>query len=67
MQMIGGKSFSIDGDTAAGGLEPLRANDLQNAKEWDVLEGRTFLIESIPSTYKGCVSAMPMPRRCPIV
>src|SRR5437773_8791419 len=48
MQMIGGKSFSIDGDTAAGGLEPLRANDLQNAKEWYVIDGRTFLIESIP-------------------
>ena len=46
MQMIGGKSFSLDGGTAAGGQEPLRANDLQNAKEWHVIEGRTFLIES---------------------
>ena len=46
MQKIGGKSFSLDGGTAAGGQEPLRANDLQNAKEWHVIEGRTFLIES---------------------
>src|SRR5437773_246249 len=49
MQMIGGKSFSLDsldGEMAAGGPEPLRANELQNAKEWDVIESKTFLIES---------------------
>src|SRR6266516_2496497 len=45
MQMIGGKSFSIDGETMAGGLEPPRANELQNAKEWQVIDGMTFLIE----------------------
>src|SRR5216117_2962600 len=48
MQMIGGKSFSLDGEMAAGGPEPLRANELQNAKEWHVIEGKTFLIESVP-------------------
>src|SRR5206468_3396605 len=48
MQAIGGKSFSLDAETAAGGLEPLRANGLQNAKEWQVIQGMTFLIESIP-------------------
>src|SRR6266487_2781705 len=48
MQMIGGKSFSLDGEMAAGGPEPLRANELQNAKEWTVIEGKTFLIESVP-------------------
>src|SRR5216117_2125599 len=48
MQMIGGKSFSLDGEMAAGGLEPLRANGLQNAKEWQVIDGMTFLIESVP-------------------
>jgi len=48
MQMIGGKTFSLDGEMAAGGPEPLRANELQNAKEWQVIEGKTFLIESVP-------------------
>jgi len=48
MQTIGGKSFSLDGDMSAGGLEPLRGNGLQNAKEWQVIDGITFLIESIP-------------------
>ena len=48
MQMIGGKSFSLDGEMSAGGLEPLRADGLQNAKEWQVIEGMTFLIESVP-------------------
>src|SRR6266516_4270240 len=48
MQMIGGKSFSLDGEMAAGGPEPLRANELQNAKEWNVIDGKTFLIESVP-------------------
>src|SRR5437773_636932 len=45
MQMIGGKSFSLGGEMAAGGPEPLRANELQNAKEWNVIDGKTFLIE----------------------
>jgi len=48
MRMIGGKSFSLDGDTQTGGLEPLRANELQNAKEWQVIDGKSFLIESVP-------------------
>ncbi len=48
MRMIGGKSFSLDGEMAAGGLEPLRGNGLQNAKEWQVIDGMTFLIESVP-------------------
>src|SRR6266545_4295967 len=38
MQTIGGKSFSLDGDMAAGGLEPLRGDALENAKEWQVIE-----------------------------
>src|SRR6266516_2651615 len=48
MQMIGGKTFSLDGEMAAGGPEPLRANEIQNTKEWQVIEGRSFLIESVP-------------------
>ncbi len=48
MRMIGGKSFSLDGEMEAGGLEPLRGTGLQNAKEWQVIDGMTFLIESVP-------------------
>src|SRR5437867_1916620 len=48
MQMIGGKTFSLDGEMGVGGPEPLRANEIQNTKEWQVIEGRSFLIESAP-------------------
>src|SRR6266699_4158759 len=63
MQMIGGKSFSVDGELASGGLEPLRANELQNAKEWHVIDGKTFLIESVPhADLLPALDALPAPR-----
>jgi len=63
MQMIGGKSFSLDGEMTAGGLEPLRDNGFQNAKEWQVIEGRTFLIESVPhSDLLPALDALPAAR-----
>ena len=48
MQMIGGKTFSLEEEGATGGLEPVRGNSLLNAKEWQVINGMTFLIESVP-------------------
>src|SRR6266516_3517614 len=63
MEMIGGKSFSVDGELASGGLEPLRANELQNAKEWHVIDGKTFLIESVPhADVLPALDALPAPR-----
>ncbi len=60
MRMIGGKSFSLDGELTAGGLEPLRGNGLQNAKEWQVINGMTFLIESVPYIdVRASVDALP--------
>src|SRR5258708_2033203 len=60
MQMLGGKSFSLDAEMTAGGLEPLRGNGLQNAKEWQVINGMTFLIESVPYIdVRASVDALP--------
>ena len=58
--MIGGKSFSLDGEMTAGGLEPLRGSGFQNAKEWQVINGMTFLIESVPYIdVRASVDALP--------
>src|SRR5438552_7060214 len=60
MRMIGGKSFSLDGEMTAGGLEPLRGDGLQNAKEWQVINGMTFLIESVPYIdVRASIDALP--------
>src|SRR6266545_4937650 len=63
MRMIGGKSFSLDGEIVAGGLEPLRANELQNAKEWQVIDGMTYLIEAVPyMDVLASADALPAPK-----